>query len=512
MHQDVIIIGSGIGGLTCGSLLAKKGLNTLILEQHYKPGGYVTSYKKNGFVFDIVHIIGGLRKDAPIERIFHYIGLDKKIDFVEVDKVFKFVYPDVTIDCFTDLNKYQQELIDHFPQETDSIQQYFKAIGSIWDEFLSSYYNPNLLQLMTYPFRFPNLVRYQNYTYQQFLDTFFKDEKLKEILGSGWGYLGLNSPRISALYLIGMYMSYHSGGAWYPKGGYQAMSDALAYSLRDFGGSLRLKTRVKKILTEGNKATGVELESGEQIRATYVISNADTKKTFLNLVGEGNLGKGFTKKIQRLQPSVSGLVVHLGVKMELPKELNCGCIMYFPDYGTAENQFRLAARAEIDTTPGRFGFGLSVSTLKDPGLAPDKCHALDIIYMPAPFGYRNNWIREDGAKYNELKEKIAGDLINAAEKLIPGLSDHIVVMDINTPITYERYTSAAEGGWYDVACTPGQSLLKRSPSKTPIKNLYLTGAKTFPGPGMFGAIQSGLFTADRILNKKLTNGKNILNR
>src|SRR5208283_3899060 len=99
---DVIIVGSGIGGLVCGNLLSKHGRNVLILERHDKPGGYVTSYRRKGFLFDVVKVIGGLRKSAPIERIFSHIGVDKKIEFIEVDKVFRFIYPDRTVEVSTD--------------------------------------------------------------------------------------------------------------------------------------------------------------------------------------------------------------------------------------------------------------------------------------------------------------------------------------------------------------------------------------------------------------------------
>lgn len=508
--HDAVIIGSGTGGLTCGALLAKNGVSTLVIEQHSKPGGYVTSYRRKGFMFDVVHVIGGLREGAPLNRIFSYLGLDKKVEFIEIDKTFRFVYPDIAVDCYTDMDKYEQQLVDNFPDEKEGIHRCFGTMKRIWDEILHSDYRPNFLQLMSYPVRFPNLVKFQNKTFQEFLDAFIRNEKLKEILGSGWGYLGLNNSRISALYLIGMYMSYHSGGAWYPKGGYQSMSDAFAECLRENGGTLRLKTRVKRVLMDGMKALGVELEDGEQILAKQVISCADTKKTFLDLVGEERLSESFANRVKGLQSSVSGLVVHLGVRMALPRELDCGCVMYFPDYGIADAQFAAAERNEIETVPGTFGIGLSVSSLKDPGSAPEGCHALDLIYMPAPYGYRNTWMREDKAKYHELKEQMSDNLIRAAERLIPGLSEHIVVKDISTPLTYERYTSATGGGWYDSACTPGQSLLRRMPTRTPIQNLYLTGAKAFPGPGMFGAIQSGLFTADTILGRSLTKGKYVL--
>ena len=510
-HYDVIIIGSGIGGLTCGALLAKHGRNVLMLEQHSKPGGYVTSYSRQGFLFDVVHLIGGLKKGAPVERVFSHLGVDRSIDFIEVEKVFRFIYPDRTVEFHSDPAAYRQELIRHFPHEADNIERYFRVQEKIWNEILDSDYDPNILQLMTYPIRFPNLVRYQNKTFGEFLAGFFKDAQIREVLGSGWGYLGLNNSRVSALYMVGMCMSYQAGGAWYPRGGYQGLSDALTDCFREQGGTLRLKSGVKKIIIENNRAAGVELVNGERIRATSVVSNADTKKTFLQLVGEEQTGRKFADSVKALQQSVSGFVVHLGVKMDIAEELHCGCNMCFPAYGTAENHFRLAARGEIDMSPGRFGFGLSVSSLKDPALTPEGCHALDIIYMPAPYHFQNTWMPGDKQAYTALKERIAENLILAAEAYIPGISKHIVVKDVNTPLTYERYTAATEGGWYDMACTPGQSLLNRRLRKMPLKGLYLTGAKNFPGPGMFGAIQSGLFTADGILGNILTRGKYLLN-
>jgi phytoene dehydrogenase-like protein len=242
---DIIIIGSGIGGLVCGNLLSKHGHNVLILERHNRPGGYVSSYSRKGFVFDVVHIIGGLRKGAPIERIFSHIGLDKKIDFIEVDKTFRFVYPDRTVDVPTDIEQYREELTQNYPREAGSIKKFLHAQPAIWDEILGSDYAPSALNLMTYPIRFPRLVRYQNRTYEEFLSRFFSDARMREVIGSGWGYLGLNNARISVLYMVGMQMSYHHGGAWYPRGGYQSLSDALAECFKGYGGTLRMNSGVR---------------------------------------------------------------------------------------------------------------------------------------------------------------------------------------------------------------------------------------------------------------------------
>jgi all-trans-retinol 13,14-reductase len=506
MYSDVVIIGSGVGGLTCGTILAKYGLKTTIIEQHFKPGGYVTSYKRDGFLFDLIHIIGGLKKGSPLERIFSFIGLDEKIDFIEVEKIFKFIYPNLTINCYSDINKYKKELIKYFPKEKKRIDKYFQKAKTIWEEILRLYNSQNLDILEKYPADlFPNLNKYQFMTHLEFLNLFFKNRRIKEILGGGWLYAGLNNSRVSALYYICILMSYHSGGAWYPKGGYQCLSDSLAKCFKECGGILKLKTKALKILIKNDTAIGVELDNGMKIKAKYIISNADTKKTFHELLDKKNINKNFIIPINKAKQSTSGFVVHLGVSMNIPKELNCGCIIYIPTYNGVEKQFKLYENNKIQKNIRNICFGLSISTLKDPHLAPAGKHVINITYLPAPAQYKKYWRKNNKKSYEKLKESTASDLIKAAENLIPHLSKHILTKDVNTPITYERYTSASEGAWYDIACTPEYSLLKRKKIKIPIKNLYLTGSKTDPGHGVFGAIYGGLFTAKNILKNKLFN-------
>jgi phytoene dehydrogenase-like protein len=140
-------------------------------------------------------------------------------------------------------------------------------------------------------------------------------------------------------------------------------------------------------------------------------------------------------------------------------------------------------------------------------MVSDRKHVLDLIYMPAPYDY---FIRGKKEDYIRLKEDVSEKLIKAAEGIIPDLSKYALVKDVSTPLTYERYTDATKGGWYDIDCSPKQALLGRIRNKTPIKGLYLTGAKTLPGSGMFGAINAGLLTADAILRGKLTHGKMLL--
>lgn len=504
---DAVIIGSGIGGLICGSVLAKNCFKTLIVEQHTAVGGFVTSYKRENFLFDVVHVLGGLKENEPLDQLFSYLEVDRKIEFIKLEKIFEFIYPDLMINCYVEIDRYKRELIKNFKIEEKNIENYFEILQRIWREVQRSYYMPNLIQYLSYPIRFPNLFKYRNMSYQEFLNIFFKDEKLKEILSSGWKYVGLNNSRISALYYICMQMSFHTGGAWYPRGGFQKLSDALADCFKNFGGTLLTNSKVKKILINKNIAEGIMLENGQTIKANYVISNADTKTTFLELIEASKLKNNFSKTIRNLKQSPSSFVVHLGLNMDIPERFDCGGIMFFPKYGLSENIFKMYDSDKIELNPKEICLGLSIPTLRDQGLAPPGHHIVDIIYSPAPYGFNENWQSGSKEEYNKLKEEVSVNIIRSAELLIPDISKHIVFKDISTPLTYERYTSAFQGGWYDIACFPKQSLLRRLPPKTPVKNLLLTGAKTFPGPGIFGAAHAGLYTADLLLDKRLTGGR-----
>ena len=498
---DTIIIGAGIGGLTTGNFLAKNGQSVLILEKHHQVGGYVTTYRQKNYPMDVVHVIGGLRNGAPIDRIFRYLNLYRKVQFNEVEKTFIYRFPGYDISCYTDVEKYRAELKSTFPEEKENIDRVLDEMAAAWEEIMACYYNPSLLKLATYPIRFPRLVRYQRWSFEKFLGQFTANHKLKKVLSGGWGFNGLNMSRIAATKMIGMLMSYHTGGAWYPKGGFQNLSNALAENFEEYGGLIKTRAQVKRIIMRDKAAVGVVTDKGEQFFARNIISNADTKSTFLKLVEEDSLPSKLREKVRNYKQSVSGLVVHLVVDMHIAEDLSCGCLMYFPSFDTDEHQFSLWERGQMEPNADSMGFGMAVSTLKDKQMVPDGKHILDLIYMPAPYQYFERDKREE---YIGLKEDISERMIQAAEHIIPDLGKHVLIKDVSTPLTYERYTGAIEGGWYDIDCSPKQARIK---NKTPIRGLYLTGAKTIPGSGMYTSILAGLCTADSILQGRLTRGR-----
>jgi phytoene dehydrogenase-like protein len=266
------------------------------------------------------------------------------------------------------------------------------------------------------------------------------------------------------------------------------------------GGELVTKSRVDKIIVKNKRATGVEMENGEKHYGRYIISNADTKQTFLKLIDDHNLKDKIKDKINNIELTLSGFVVHLGVDMDLSGyDLNYGTVFFSPSE-KIENIFN-----EVNHKMSNLGdlpdfsdiaFGISVPSLHDESIAPEGKHCLDIIAPCIPFNFKNNWLTGDelsrGKEYKLLKEQFADGLIKAAEQIIPDLSEHIVQKDISTPLTYNRYTLSSEGSWYDIAKIPGQK--SRGPLSE-VKGLYTTGNKSYPGSGVFGATLSGILTA-----------------
>lgn len=492
---DVVIIGAGIGGLTCGGFLARSGKRVCIVEKHTKPGGYVTSYTRKGFAFDVPHVIGGLRQGAPLKRIMDDLGVD--VDFIELEPYQKFIYPEHEIKVYTDIERCKQELKRTFPQDSESVDRYYETLTRMTQEIERMPQRIGVLKLFSFPFKFPTVFKYRNKTFERLLTDHIENPKLRAVLGTSWGYVGSPPSRLSALYMAVALMSYHMGGAWYPKGGYGRMADAFAQAFAKLGGELVLKTKVEKIVVENGKASGIKLDNGKSIKTNLVISDADTKHTFLDLIGREKLKREFVEKIENAECSTTGFVVHLGVKMDLDDlDLDYGTIFFNEDYDN-EKIFRATEKGEIS-----YGsFGISVPSLHDESLAPEGCHSLDILLVPVPYQYRDKWLTENGRRtqaYRGLKEEIADKLIVSAEKVIPNLSKNVLVKDIATPLTYERYTFASNGCWYDLAQTPSQFGPNRLANSQVVPNLLFTGSKSLGG-GMYGSIMGGFLTAMRIL-------------
>jgi len=492
MGYDVVIIGTGMGGLTAGALLAKTGLKVLLLEKGTQPGGYVVSFRREGFTFDATGVfVGGCEPGGEFEAILKEAGI--QLEFKKIDTI-RNVYPGFEIALRSGgFNHYIERLQAMFPEEKRGIEQYERIISMIGAE-VEALSRIKWYEKALFPFFFRNLVRFSGTTHKAILDSLFQGHELKIALSS----LPVTVPpsQLSFLFVATFLNKVVSKGAFYPKGGMGVISKALADSIERRGGRIRYRTEAARIMTRGNKVTGVVTDGNEVIEVPTVISNVSLPQTYRRLLSEAPPSL-FTRRMNRLEYSLSNFIVYLGVRADT--EMNAlPFFTYLRSISDLEEEYRMLRTGEIPENPTLI---MVIPSLIDPYLAPEGTHVVKLLSV-VPYGYRNGWKKTNRRSYQALKEEMTQRFIAHVEsRVLPGLAGKIIFHEAATPITLERYTGNEQGAMYGLANTPMQFGRHRPPNRTSIKGLYLAGHYTRPAHGIVGAAISGSFTARLILSK-----------
>ncbi|HEX9949700.1 MAG TPA: NAD(P)/FAD-dependent oxidoreductase, partial [Thermodesulfobacteriota bacterium] len=284
------------------------------------------------------------------------------------------------------------------------------------------------------------------------------------------------------------------GNFFYIRGkGVEALPQLFSRYYKAYGGEVSFNTLVKKIVIEDGKARAVQLEGGEEIQSRYVISNGDSRATFQYLIGNHLLPDRFVRKLQKKEVSAPVFTLYVGVDLDLAQMGFDGALVHY--YPTMrENPWEGRGGEEFDIEKEKMA--IRVDSIKNPMFAPKGMHTVSIsAFTPYELFTNGNGARP---QYTEIKEEISQKIIGLTEKVIPGLSSHIIVREASTPLTYERLTLNTHGasmGWY----LPAKELLRMRSQKTPIANLYQAGHWTFPGGGIPMVIISGINAAKLVL-------------
>ncbi|MBW2370254.1 MAG: NAD(P)/FAD-dependent oxidoreductase [Deltaproteobacteria bacterium] len=476
-EYDVVIIGTGIGGLACGALLSKKGYKVLLLEHHFQVGGFYGSFKRKGFIFNNAATeVTGLWDKGPFYLFLKELGL-KKEDFFVTNSV-KYISDSMAVG-WQDIGEFKAYLSNLFPDEKNNLSAFLDdAEAALEERFRDTGIHgvplpPDLItkvygeqRLMAHMKECPHYYDWMGKTLKQKLDEHFGQEEIKSLLGIMLNYASLDTDKIPAVLALRDY-GFIRHGSFFPKGGAQKLANTIRDFIREHGGKVLLKRRVDKILTEDGKVKGVR--AGEDVfKASVVVSNSNAKTTFMDLVDRKDLDPQFVETIEAIKMSESVFMVFLGLDMDLSG---------FP------TQIKSA------------GLGLVFNSNCDPDLAPMGRSSLTIIDLAS-----YNEFPERGTKeYSRKKKEYADRMIKEAEHIIPRLSENIVVRDAATPKTLERYTFMPEGA---IDGPDVSTDTERPYFKTPIKGLYLAGASTYPGGGIELALWSGAICANDICGWK----------
>jgi all-trans-retinol 13,14-reductase len=512
-HFDAIVVGAGTGGLTAAALLARRGLRVLVLDQHYVAGGNATVFRRRDYEFDVgLHYVGDCDESGLIPRILRGCGVSS-VTFEELDPdgFDTLVFPDLTFRVPKGLDAFEARLLEHFPSERRGIARYMKMLRQV-KAFQGVQANPRSA-LWTVP-RCGLLLRYANGSFGRFIASCTSDPRLTAVLAGQHGDYGLAPDDASCV--IGLAVQLHYlDGAYFPRGGGQIMADELAAAIERQGGKILLRAEVRRIEVEGGRAAGVTFfnkHTGERtLRAPVVISNADLKKTLLELVGPQHLSPKTVARTRRYDMSPALAALYLGISRDLKAEGHPATNYWInPSYDYRE-AYAEAARGELPRRPFAY---VSIASLKDPTnprLAPEGVTNLQVMgVVPASYeawgvtreAFRDGSYREAPA-YLAKKEAWAEQMLDAAEGVLPGIREDVVFREVSTPLTHRRYTRATGGTSYGIALTPRQFLWKRPNARTEIPGLYLCGASCQAGHGIAGVSMSGLLAAAEVVGKGL---------
>ena len=487
-RYDVVVVGSGIGGLTAACLLAKSGLDVLVVERHDRVGGYGHAFRRGRYVFDAaVHLVGGAEPVAfegggLLHQLLSGVGVRDRVEFERIDPCYAARYPGFELRVPSGLEQFIAAHVEAFPSEQKGLRQIVQECLNLRQETRRAAELSSPLEVMRIPNRFPTLLRYRRATLAEVLDEHLESPKLKSALGTLWPYLGLPPSKLSFLYFATMLMSYVADGAYSCRGSFQRFCDALAHAIRSAGGEVLLRSSVRRILVADDRARGVVLENGQRIESDIVISNADALQTVHELVGPQAFSRSFLRSLGRLKPSLSAFVAYIATDLPLTPETTAHETFYFPTWNHD------ASHASCDTGRSRW-LTLTAPSLADPSLAPAGEHLLVLTTL----------VRHDAANWRTEKGAMTAHMLRLAGRVVSGLPEHVRFVEAASPRTMERYTRNSYGASYGWELSPAQVGPGRLATQLPVAGLHLVGHWTQPGGGVVGVATSGVQTAQAVL-------------
>ena len=507
---DAIIIGSGLGGLTTAAILAKEGKKVLVLERHFKGGGFTHVFKRKKYEWDIgLHYLGDLNQNEFVSKIFNYISTDPlhwesmgdiyDVAIIEGDK---YEFPSGKENLIS-------KLIGYFPEENIAINKYFELIkklnnSSAW--FFSEKTLPPFLSYFFSSSMRKNFLKYANQTTYDVISKLTSNKKLLAVLCTQCGNYGLTPMKSSFAIHAAVALHYMNGG-FYPIGGSEEIFNTIAPSIINAGGAILIGAGVKEILVEAGVAKGVIMQDGKIIKCDVVVSGAGIHITLQQLLSESNRAKfKFWDDAMQLAPSYGHLSLYIGLKhtaeeMRLPKA-NYWIYPNGNDHDKAIKDYLEDYTKEFPVVYISFPASKNPKFLeKYPGRS-----TIEIITV-VKYDWFKKWEdtrwKKRGDEYDAFKELFAQRLLEHLYTYEPQLRGKIDLYELSTPITTKHFCNYLNGEIYGLDHHPERFAKDYLKPQTPIKNFYLTG-QDIVTVGIGGALMSGVLTASAITKKDIT--------
>jgi phytoene dehydrogenase-like protein len=484
--KSIIIIGAGFAGLSTGIYAQMNGYKTQIFEMHDQPGGLCTSWKRKGFTIDgCIHWLVGSSPKSSLNHIWQEVGLLQNRQFHHSDQFARFEDKDGrTFVLYTNVDELEKHMLAFSPQDAEVTREFIAGIRMCIN-FNPPSDNDPLLQRLVKSLKFGLFMATRGKQFQQWMrvtaDEFssrFKDPLIRRSLRDMW------FPEFSMFFMLFTLAYMHRGEADYPLGGSLPMSRALEERYCSLGGVIHYKSRVEKILVKENRATGIRLADGTEHHASRVVSAADGHTTIFKML-DGKYADEKVREPYEKWPIFPPLIfVGLGVNRTFPEE----------PITVSGLSFELPEPVEVGDAERSF---LSVHLFnQDPSLAPAGKTSI-VVMMPSKHEYWKE-LASDPAAYEEKKDQIARTIVTLLDKRFPGFGSQVDMVDVATPLTFERYTGNWQGtfeGWMITPETAGSVMKPMSQQLPGLQSLYMCGQWVEPG----GGLPNGPLSARRLL-------------
>jgi len=468
MAKRVAVIGAGIAGLSAGCYARMNGFDTTIFELHDKPGGLCTSWQRNGYVVDAcIHWLCGSSPSNNLYKTWKELGAVQGVSMVDHEEFVRVEGPSAKqLIIYTNIDRLEKHLLELAPQDQAKIRGFIKEL-----RFFARTDARFAEGKRSLPARLGTgflLVRFLYHLFKsarvsiQEFSAGLKDPFLRESLPAVFDLPDF--PMFGAFYSLALM---NNRAAGYPLGGSLAFARRIEGRYVSLGGEIRYHSRVTRILVEQGRAVGVQLEDGSVVPADYVISAADGHSTLFDLLGERYLddkAKGYFRDLRPFPPLI---YISVGVDMDLrrvPHAIICRADPPLIIPGNAGNRVYIR----------HFGY--------DPSLAPAGKSILVSMFASDYALWKE--ISKDRCRYETEKSAIADQFLQFLDRRFPGIRDRVEMVDVATPLTFERYTANWQGSFEGWLITTKSIRMRMRKTLPAVRNFQMIGQWVQPGGGL----------------------------
>lgn len=505
-RYDVIVIGSGMGGLTCGSLLAQlRGLRVLVLERHWRLGGFTHWFRRpNVGRFDVgLHYVGQMDDANPLRALMDLVTAGGVSWRTLPSRFERYHFPDFAIAQPAGRDPWMDELTQRWPGEADAIARYFAAVDSAFDWFASRLVPWRSSSRTSRYGTPPDVERLVRATTNEVLDAIgLRGRELRAVITATWGNYGM-PPARSAFLSHAMVVHHFLEGGWFPDGGAGGIATSARAIIEGAGGSCLAARDVETVIVERGQAVGVRVAHGppgrrqrREYRAPIVISDAGARTTFTRLLGDDAPGRASALQELRSLPTGSSAVqLFLGLRrspeaLGVNGENNWMFASYDHDGHYERRNELLEGRVE--------NAYLSFPSRREASAGHHTAEMVAPLDYAAVAAWRGRPWKRRGEAYDEIKESISDTLQDFAERYIPGFRALVHYAELGTPLTFEAFTGHSGGAIYGLPPVPLRYALSCLQVETPVPGLLLTGCD-IASPGIVGALVGGVATVGHVL-------------